>query len=95
MIIVMGGIFYITYYLFMVTPTGFVPSEDKGVCMVSVNLKPGTSISQTIKVRKEVEDIIYGIDGVENIISIEGYNIVTSAMDGSALAMFVSLKRLE
>ena len=92
MIIVMGGIFYLTYYLFAITPTGFVPSEDKGICMVSVNLKPGTSLSQTIQVRKEVEEIVYSIEGVENIVSVEGYNIITSAMDGSALAMFVSLK---
>jgi len=67
----LGGIFYLTYYLFAITPTGFVPSEDKGVLMVSVNLKPGSSISQTIKVRKKVEDIIYDIQGVENIVSIE------------------------
>lgn len=92
MILVMGGIFYLTYYLFAITPSGFVPSEDKGICMVSVNLKPGTSLVQTSKVRKEVEDIIYAIDGVENIVSVEGYNIVTSAMDGSTIAMFVSLK---
>ncbi|MEA1919833.1 MAG: efflux RND transporter permease subunit [Campylobacterota bacterium] len=92
MILVMGGIFYLTYYLFAITPSGFVPSEDKGVCMVSVNLKPGTSLAQTSQVRKEVEAIIYAIDGVENIVSVEGYNIITSAMDGSALAMFVSLK---
>ena len=92
MILVMGGIFYLTYYLFAITPTGFVPSEDKGICMVSVNLKPGTSIAQTTKVRKEVESIIYAIDGVENIVAVEGYNIITSSLDGSALAMFVSLK---
>ncbi|WP_294963476.1 efflux RND transporter permease subunit [Sulfurimonas sp.] len=91
MIIIMGGIFYLTYYLFMITPTGFVPSEDKGVCMVSVNLRPGTSLSQTSKLRKQVEDIIYSIEGVENIVSVEGFNVITSSMDGSALAMFVSL----
>ncbi len=92
MILVMGGIFYLMYYLFAITPTGFVPSEDKGMLMVSVNGKPGTSIAQTINVRKDVEDIIYGIEGVENIVSIEGYNIITSSIDGSALAMFISLK---
>ena len=91
MILVMGGIFYIMYILFSITPTGFVPSEDKGSLMVSVNLKPGTSLSQTTLVRKKVEDIIYKIEGVENIVSVEGYNIVTSSMDGSALAMFISL----
>ena len=92
MIAVMGGIFYLMYYLFSITPTGFVPSEDKGVCMVSVTLKPGTSIAQTSKVGKSVEDIIYGIEGVSNIVSIEGYNIITSSLDSSAIAMYVSLK---
>jgi len=92
MIIVMGGIFYLTYYLFAITPTGFVPSEDKGVCMVAVTLKPGTSISQTKKVRKKIEDIIYSIDGVENVIAIDGYNIITSSADGSGVALFISLK---
>ena len=92
MIVVMGGIFYLMYYLFSITPTGFVPSEDKGVCMVSVNLKPGTSIAQTAKLGKKVEKIIYDIEGVENIVSVEGYNIITSSLDSSAIAMFVSLK---
>jgi hydrophobe/amphiphile efflux-1 (HAE1) family protein len=95
MILVMGAIFFLAYYLFAVTPTGFVPSEDKGVAMVAVSLKPGTSISQTTKIRKELEDIIYKIDGIENIISVEGYNIITSSADGSALAMFISLKDWE
>ncbi|MBL0707595.1 MAG: efflux RND transporter permease subunit [Sulfurimonas sp.] len=92
MIIVMAAIFYIMYYFFSIIPSGFVPAEDKGMLMVSVNSKPGTSISQTAKTRKKVEKIIYSIDGIENIISIEGYNIVTSSMDSSALAMFISLK---
>lgn len=92
MLAIMVGIFYFTYYLFVITPTGFVPSEDKGICMVSVNLKPGSSLSKSTAARKKVEDIIYSIDGVENVVSVEGYNIVTSAMDSSAIAMFVSLK---
>lgn len=91
MILVMGGIFYLTYYLFTITPTGFVPSEDKGLLMVSVNLKPGTALIQTTQVRKNVEEIIYGIKGVTNIVSVDGYNIITSSLDSSAVAMFVSL----
>ena len=87
-----GGIFYLTYYLFTVIPTGFVPSEDKGVCIVSVNLKPGTSLTQTTKVRKEVEDILYSIDEIENAVVIDGYNLVTSSLDSSSVAMFVSFK---
>ena len=92
MLIGMGGIFYLLYYLFTITPTGFVPSADKGVCMVSVNLKPGASLTQTKKLSKEVDDIIYSIDGVSNVVSIEGFNIMTSSLDSSSVAKFISLK---
>jgi hydrophobe/amphiphile efflux-1 (HAE1) family protein len=86
------GVFYFTYYLFTIVPTGFVPSEDKGVCIVSVNLKPGTSLSQTLKVRKTVENLLYTIDDIENIVSVDGYNLITASFDSSSIAMFISFK---
>jgi len=79
------------YFMFVTTPTGFVPSEDKGMYMVAINLKPGSSIERTVEVRKEVEKIVAGIDGVKDVIAIDGYNIITSSLDGSAGAMFVML----
>jgi hydrophobe/amphiphile efflux-1 (HAE1) family protein len=81
----------VIYFMFITTPTGFVPSEDKGVYMVAINLKPGSSIERTVDVRKEVEDIIAGIEGVKDVIAIDGYNVITSSLDGSAGAMFVTL----
>ncbi len=92
MLALIVGIFYLTYYLFTIIPTGFVPSEDKGVCIVSVNLKPGTSLSQTTKLRKEVEKRLYTIPEIQNVVIIDGYNIVTSSLDSSSVAMFVSFK---
>jgi len=92
MIGVFVAVFYLTYYLFTITPLAFVPSEDKAVCMVSVNLLPGTSIKETGKIRKKIEKIIYTIPEVKNIESIEGYNIITSSLDSSAVAMYVTLK---
>ena len=92
MIVVFGGVFYLTYYLFSVTPLAFVPSEDKAVCMVSVNQLPGTSLMQTGKLRKKVEQLIYKIPEVKNVESLEGYNVITSSLDSSAIAMYVTLK---
>jgi hydrophobe/amphiphile efflux-1 (HAE1) family protein len=82
----------LTYFMFKITPTGFVPSEDKGLFMVSLNLKPGSSIERTEEVRKEVETIISGIDGVSDVVAIDGYNIITATLDGSSGALFVTLK---
>ncbi len=92
---VMGAflvLFGTLYYLFVTTPTGFVPAEDKGAFMVSINLKPGSSLERTALVRKDAEKIIAEIQGVADVISIDGYNIVTSTLDGSAGTMFVTLK---
>ncbi|MEA2048224.1 MAG: efflux RND transporter permease subunit [Campylobacterota bacterium] len=81
----------VIYSMFLSTPTGFVPSEDKGSYMVAMNLKPGSSIERTVAVRKEVEAIVANIKGVKNVIAIDGYNIITGALDGSAGALFVML----
>jgi len=91
-VVAIAAIFYLTYYLFSVIPTGFVPSEDKGVCIVSANLKPGTSLSQTTRVRKEIEKRLYSIDEIANVVVIDGYNLVTSSLDSASIAMYVTLK---
>jgi len=81
----------IVYYMLVTIPTGFVPSEDKGALMVAINLKPGSSIERTVEVRKQVNDIVSDIPGVSDVIAIDGYNIITGTLDGSAGMMFVTL----
>ena len=91
-LLLIGAIFYLTYYMFTITPTGFVPSEDKGVCIVSASLKPGTSLAQTQKMRKQIENRLYKIPEIENIVVIDGYNVVTSSLDSASVSMYVTLK---
>ena len=81
----------VLYFMFITTPTGFVPSEDKGAYVVAINLKPGSSVERTVDVRKEVEKIIADIEGVRDVVVIDGFNMITSSLDGSAGAMFVNL----
>ncbi len=83
--------FGLIYYLFVITPTGFVPSEDKGTFMVSMNLKPGSSIERTTDVRKVVAKIIADIPGVADVIAVDGYNTISQTLDGSSAMMFVTL----
>ena len=56
-----------------------------------MNLKPGSSIERTVDVRKEVEKIVANIPGVKDVIAIDGFNVITSSLDGSAGTMFVTL----
>lgn len=85
------GLLFATYYLFTIIPSGFVPEEDKGALMVMFNLKPGSSIEKTSVVRRDFEDIILGIPGIKDLVIIDGYNILSSSLDSSAGAGFVSL----
>jgi len=80
------------YFMFLHTPTGFVPSEDKGALIVALNLKPGSSIERTVEVRKEVEKIVAKIPGVTDVTAIDGYNAITSTLDSSAGTFFVTLQ---
>jgi len=91
-LLLIGVVFYLTYYMFTITPTGFVPSEDKGVCIVSASLKPGTSLAQTQKMREQIENRLYKIPEIENIVVIDGFNVVTSSLDSASVSMYVTLK---
>ncbi len=89
-LLVFVGLLTATYWIFTVTPSGFVPEEDKGGCMVMYNLQPGTAIERTAELRKKLEDIILAVPGVENLIMIDGYNLLSGTLDSSAGAGFVS-----
>jgi hydrophobe/amphiphile efflux-1 (HAE1) family protein len=85
------GLLYGTYYIFAVTPTGFVPEEDKGVFLLMFNLKPGTALGKTTVVREELEALILDIPGIQDLIIIDGFNMLAGTLDSSAGAGFVTL----
>ena len=84
-----------TAYMFKITPTAFVPEEDKGVIIVGYSLKPGASIIQTGKINAMVEKTIRSIEGVTDITTVDGYNIITSSLDPSAGVKFITLSPWE
>ncbi len=90
-VLVFCGLLFVTYFMFKLIPTGFVPEEDKGALMVMFNLKPGSSIEKTAAVRRDFEDILLDIPGIKDLVVIDGYNILSSSLDASAGAGFVSL----
>jgi hydrophobe/amphiphile efflux-1 (HAE1) family protein len=90
-VVAFAGLLLATWYVFSITPTGFVPEEDKGAFMVLINLKPGTAIEQTVIVRKGLEKQIMEIPGVANVLIIDGYNALSSTLDSSSAVGFITL----
>ena len=82
----------VTYYMFQIVPTGFVPSEDQGYFMVMIQTPEGASLERTGKVCAKVEEILLKeTPGIASVVMIGGYNLLNSAMDPSSAAAFVML----
>lgn len=76
--------------LMNLTKTGFIPQEDTGTVMVSMNTKPGSSFAHTKKVMAQVDSTLAGIKEIEYNGGVAGFSFNGS---GSSQAMyFITLK---
>src|SRR5690606_3492677 len=82
-----GGI----YWAATTTPTGFVPSEDRGMVFVNVELPPGATLDRTVAVTQELYDKIKVIPGFEGGSLVNGYSLISGAGSNFGLG-FLKLK---
>ena len=59
-----------------VTPTGFVPNEDTGTIMASVDLPPGTSQDRTEEVMMQFDSLIAANPAVQSRTVISGFSFL-------------------
>jgi HAE1 family hydrophobic/amphiphilic exporter-1 len=79
----------------LATPTGFVPNEDKGLLLVSVQLPDASSISRTQAAVDKLMAILEADPAVETVTAITGYSILTGAMASNGGTLFVVLRPWE
>jgi multidrug efflux pump len=60
-----GGLLGLTYWGFTRTPTGFIPSQDKGYLLVNVQLPDSSSLERTQQVMSKVESLVLGLRGYD------------------------------
>lgn len=60
-------------------PTGFVPQEDEGYCMISVQLPDGASLSRTNAAIDQLNEIVADVPGVSDFVTISGYSIISGS----------------
>lgn len=88
----MGIIAALFIWMFMTTPTGFIPDEDQSFIVVTVNLSPGASQDRTNAVVQHVEKVLGDHPAVDRVMAVTGLNMMSSSMSSSAGALFVRLK---
>lgn len=66
--------FVLLAFLVKSTKTGLIPDEDTGFVMVSMNSKPGTSMSENRKLVKQVTDELGNMDEVQYAANVNGFS---------------------
>ena len=73
------GFVYLTYHLFLISPAGFIPSQDKGYLLVNIQLPDSSSLDRTSTVMQRVEELASAAPGVKHTVGIAGQSIVLGA----------------
>ncbi|MGV3510252.1 MAG: efflux RND transporter permease subunit, partial [Sphingobacteriaceae bacterium] len=82
----------VTLVMIKRTPSGFIPTEDQGFLLYAVNTPPGSSLEQTRRSMKEIDDIIKNDPITQNHYQVEGLNFISNANASSYGAGFVRMK---
>ncbi|MEI6890759.1 MAG: multidrug efflux RND transporter permease subunit [Pontiella sp.] len=73
------GMSVVAFLGFSNLPSGFVPQEDEGYCMVNVLLPEAASLERTESFLRKVNAVISNTDGVADFLSISGYSVLDTA----------------
>lgn len=87
-----AGMVALAFYMFTHWPTTFIPDEDDGYFIVSVQLPPASSLSRTEAVAAKVEQIVSSYPEVKTNVSISGFSIMNNGRQSNAASIFVVLK---
>jgi len=78
-----------TWWMFSITPKGFVPTEDQGYFIIAAQAPEGTSQDYMLNVIKGIENIMLAQEEVRGVFAINGYSFLGSAPNRAM--MFVPL----
>ena len=91
-VLVYGGLLGLTYWGFVTTPTGFIPSQDMGYLLTNVQLPDSISDERTRELMSTLEWIVkHEIPGVKHTQAMSGQSILLSANGSNFGSMFVIL----
>ncbi|MDY3562620.1 efflux RND transporter permease subunit [Gemmata sp. JC673] len=90
-----AGLLALTYTGFARTPTGYIPPQDQGYLLVSVQLPDAASAQRSRAVMQQIDDIVRAQPGVSNTLTVTGQSFVLGATGSNFGTMFVILEPFE
>jgi hydrophobe/amphiphile efflux-1 (HAE1) family protein len=80
---------------FRTIPVGFIPAQDKGYLIVSIQLPDGASLERTDAVVRRASEVILTTPGVRYAVAFAGFSGATRSNSANAGAIFVGPKPFE
>ena len=75
------------YFLFRITPSSFLPQEDKGAILCDVELPAGATLHRTNEVLNKAYEIMSKTPGVRDVIMVSGFSFISGGGENVGLAI--------
>lgn len=75
-------------WLIVTTPQGFIPAQDRGYVIVSVQLPGAASLARTTEIVRQIEKIALDTPGIVRVPSFAGLSGATRTQSSNAAALF-------
>jgi multidrug efflux pump subunit AcrB len=85
------GLLGLTYWQFTHAPTGFIPQQDKGYLLLSVQLPDSASVERTQRVMATIENLARSTPGVKHTVGVSGQSLLLNANAPNLGSMYVML----
>ena len=90
--VIFGLVVALVVFLFWKVPGSFVPAEDQGYVITSVQLPDGASLKRTQRTTAQLRGLVGDNDAIESILTINGFDFIAGGNKTNAATMFFPLK---
>ena len=86
------GLLALTFAMLVERPKAFIPTEDQGYLIASIQTPDGTAREATSKIAMSVSKIAQELEGVNDVLLLEGFNVLNSTNQTNSATIFIVLK---
>ncbi len=90
-LLVYGGLLYLTVWSFGKIPTGFIPAQDQGYLFTAIQLPDSSSMERTEAVAAKATEVALHTKGIAHAISVTGLSFILGANGSHLATMFIVL----
>ena len=87
--IIFAGLLILAVVLFNMSQTSFIPEEDQGVAVMSVQLPEGANKKRTTEFMDKIREVLWTEPSIEGVSDVIGYNMIDGRGENVAMSFIV------